>query len=136
MRLLKESVLQVWKARQAEVRSDIANAERQARAIQNKLDRLDEAFLFERSIGIETYDRHSEKLRAELTLVRMDRHAGHLDELDVEGVLTFAERILPLIAVIETSGVSAPKATSRFGFGKRWLEKFRRPFGGLQEPEL
>jgi hypothetical protein len=98
MRLLKESVLQVWKVRQAEVRSDIANAERQARTIQNKLDRLDEAFLFERSISIETYDRHAEKLRAELTLVRMDRHAGHLDELDVEGVLAFAERILPRTA--------------------------------------
>ena len=30
---------------------------------QDKLDRLDEAFLFERSIDIYTYDRHAEKLR-------------------------------------------------------------------------
>ena len=76
----------------------IANAERAAKAIQDKLDRLDEAFLFERSIDIETYDRHAEKLREELTLARMDRHSGQLDELDVEGILAFAERVLPRAA--------------------------------------
>ena len=98
MRLLKESVLQIWKARKAAVREEIANAERAAKAIQDKLDRLDEAFLFERSIDIETYDRHAEKLREELTLARIDRHSGQLDELDVEGILAFAERVLPRAA--------------------------------------
>ena len=87
MRLLKESVLQIWKARKAAVREEIATAERAAKAIQDKLDRLDEAFLFERSIDIETYDRHAEKLREELTLARIDRHSGQVDELDVEGIL-------------------------------------------------
>jgi site-specific DNA recombinase len=95
MRLLKESVLQIWKARKAAVREELATAERAAKAIQDKLDRLDEAFLFERSIDIDTYDRHAEKLREELTLVRIERHSGHLDELDVEGILAFAERVLP-----------------------------------------
>src|SRR5262249_55938205 len=55
-------------------------------------------FLFERSIDIETYDRHAEKLREELTLARMDRHSDQLEELDVEGILAFAERILPRAA--------------------------------------
>ena len=45
--------------------------------------------------GGETYDRHAEKLREELTLARIDRHSGQLEELDVEGILGFAERILP-----------------------------------------
>ena len=95
---LKESVLQIWKARKAAVSEETAIAERAAKAIQEKLDRLDEAFLFERSIEIETYDRHAEKLREELTLARMDRHSGQLDELDVEGILAFAERVLPRAA--------------------------------------
>lgn len=60
MRLLKKSVLEIWKARKAAVRDEIAQAERAARVIKGKLDRLDEAFLFERSIDIETYDRHAE----------------------------------------------------------------------------
>jgi Recombinase zinc beta ribbon domain/Recombinase len=51
MRLLKESVLQIWKARKVAVRE-------------------------------------------ELTLVRIERHSGQLDELDVEGILAFAERVL------------------------------------------
>ncbi len=98
MRLLKESVQLVWKARNTAVRDEIAIAERAAKAIQDKLDRLDEAFLFERSIDIETYDRHAEKLREELTLARIDCHSGQLDELDVEGILAFAERVLPRAA--------------------------------------
>jgi site-specific DNA recombinase len=95
MRLLKESVLQIWKTRKAAVRDEIAAAERAAKTIQEKLDRLDEAFLFERSIDIERYDRHAEKLREELTLARIDRHSGQLEELDVEGILAIAERVLP-----------------------------------------
>ena len=86
-------MLQIWKARKAAVSEEIAIAERSAKAIHDKLNRLDEAFLFERSIDIETYDRHTEKLREELTLARIDRHSGQLDELDVEGILTFAERV-------------------------------------------
>ena len=74
MRWVKESVLQIWKKRKASVQADLANSAKSAKAIQEKLDRLDQAFLFERSIDIETYDRHAEKLREELTLVRIDRH--------------------------------------------------------------
>jgi hypothetical protein len=71
MRLLKESVLRIWKARKAAVREELDRAERAAKAIQEKHDHL--AFFFERSIDIETYDRHAEKLREELTLARIDR---------------------------------------------------------------
>jgi hypothetical protein len=48
--LTKESVLQIWKARKAAVHEEIATAERATKVIQEKLDRLDEAFLFDRSI--------------------------------------------------------------------------------------
>ena len=36
--------------------------------------------------------------REELTLVRIYRHSGQLEELDVEGILAFAERVLPRAA--------------------------------------
>jgi hypothetical protein len=81
------------------VRDEIAMAERATKTLQEKLDRLDEAFLFDRSIDIETYDRHAEKLREELTLARIERHSGQLEELDVEGILAFAERVLPRAAI-------------------------------------
>ena len=98
MRLLKESVTELWKARVVAAREEIAAADQRAKAVQQKLNRLDEAFLYERSIDIETYDRHTEKLREELTLLKIDRHADELDELDVQGVLAFAERVLPRAA--------------------------------------
>jgi hypothetical protein len=48
------------------------------KAIQQKLDRLDEAFLFAQSIDIDTYDRHKDKdkMRQELTLLEIDGHSG------------------------------------------------------------
>jgi hypothetical protein len=60
-----------------------------------RLDRLDEAFLYERSIDIDTYDRQHDRLREELTLAQMERHVRELEEMDVEGILAFAERVLP-----------------------------------------
>ena len=63
----------IWKSRKTAVREELDRAERAAKAIQDKLDCFDEAFLFERSIDIDTYDRHAEKLREELTLARIER---------------------------------------------------------------
>jgi hypothetical protein len=34
----------------------------------------------------------------ESTLVQIDRHGSHLEELDVEGIIAFAERVLPRTA--------------------------------------
>ena len=39
--------------------------------------------------------RERDKLREELTLAQMDRHSRELEEMDVEGILAFAERVLP-----------------------------------------
>jgi site-specific DNA recombinase len=95
MRLVKEHVLRAWEQRKAELCRDVADTERQTKAIQQKLDRLDEAFLFAQSIDIDTYDRHKDKLRQELTLLQIDQHSDQLEEFDVEGILAFAERVLP-----------------------------------------
>jgi hypothetical protein len=58
-------------------------AQRAAKAIQDKRDRLDEAFLFERSIDIETYERHAEKFRED----------GELDEVAVEVILGRSQNV-------------------------------------------
>ena len=95
MRSVKDRVLHAWRDLKADAKQRIAEVERRQKAIQEKLDRLDEAFLYERTIDIERYDRHRDKLREELTLVQMGRHGTELEELDVEGILAFAERVLP-----------------------------------------
>ena len=95
MRLVKDRVLRAWREMQGDAKQRIAEIERRQKAIREKLDRLDQAFLFERTIDIDTYDRHRDKLREELTLVQIDRHSSELEEMDVEGILAFAERVLP-----------------------------------------
>src|SRR6266852_4703005 len=53
------------------------------------------AFLSSETIAITTYGRERDKLREALTLAKIDHHAEAVEELDVEGILAFAERILP-----------------------------------------
>ena len=39
--------------------------------------------------------RQRDRLREELTLAEIDRHGSKVEEFDVEGILNFAERVLP-----------------------------------------
>lgn len=98
MRLVKDRVLLAWRTLRAESRTVAATAERQVRTIQERLDRLDDAFLFAQSIDQQTYDRQRDKLREELALARVAQHQAAVEDLDVEGILNFAERVLPSAA--------------------------------------
>lgn len=71
------------------------NVARSVSLIQAKLDKLDDAFLFQARIDSETYERQRDRLREDLTIAKMAKHSTDLDELDVEGILAFAERVLP-----------------------------------------
>jgi site-specific DNA recombinase len=54
MRLVKDRVLSAWREMQGDTKQRIAEIERRQKAIREKLDRLDQAFLFERTIDIDT----------------------------------------------------------------------------------
>ena len=95
MRVLKEHVFRLWHEHKAEVRRQVREVERRAKAIQQKLDQLDEMFIYARTIDQATYDRQRDKLRERFTLTQIERHASELEGLDVEGILAFAEPVLP-----------------------------------------
>jgi hypothetical protein len=95
MRLVKDRILHVWEQRRAAANDRTAEQQRRVSAIQRKMDKLDEAVLYSDAIDVTTYGRQRDKLREELTLAKIDHHAEAVDELDVEGSLAFAERILP-----------------------------------------
>jgi hypothetical protein len=84
-----------WEQRRAEANERTTEQEQRVKAIQQKLDRVDEAFLYSESIDLTSYSRQRDKLREELTLAQIDRHTEAVDELDLQGILAFAERILP-----------------------------------------
>ncbi len=95
MRLVKDRILHVWEQRRAEANDRTVEEQRRVSVIQQKMDKLDEAFLYSEAIDVTTYGRQRDKLREELTFAKIDHHAEAVDELDVEGILAFAERILP-----------------------------------------
>lgn len=95
MRLVNDRILQIWGQVRAELRERAAAADRAVKAITDKLDRLDEAYLFARAIDQQTYQRQRDKLREELTLAKVSQHSEATEEMDVDGLLAFAERILP-----------------------------------------
>jgi len=98
MRLVKDRVLYVWQQVTSEIKERAAESERRVKAIQHKLDRLDEAYLFAQTIDLTSYGRQRDKLREELTLAQIDHHNESVEELDVQGILAFAERVLPRAA--------------------------------------
>ena len=101
MRLVKEYILTAWRSLRDELCSAVAAAERRIRSLADRLDRLDEAFLFAQSIDPDD-ERQRNKLRQELALARVERHATTLEDLDVEGILAFAEEVLPSAAKLWT----------------------------------
>jgi hypothetical protein len=71
------------------------------------MHKLDEALLYSEAIDVTTDGRQRDKLREELTLAQIDHHAEATDELDVQGILAFAERILPRAS--DPVGPSVPR---------------------------
>ena len=57
-----------------------------------RLDRIDEAFLHERSIDRQTYERQRDQLREQVALAEIELNDAVLDQLDIDGVLAFAEQ--------------------------------------------
>jgi len=75
MRLVKDRILCVWEQRRAEAKDRTTEQQRRVSAIQQKLDKLDEAFLYSEAIDVTTYGRQRDKLREELTLAKIDHHS-------------------------------------------------------------
>ena len=94
MRLFREIVLDCWKDRQVGAKRLRTAAERGIATLRQKLERLDEAFIYRQAVDQTTYDGQRDRLREELALAELELHEVRLEELDVEGVLAFAEHLL------------------------------------------
>ena len=65
MRLVKDRILYVCEQRRAEAKDRTGEQEKRVKLIQQKLDRLDDAFLFAQSIDAQSYERQRDRLREE-----------------------------------------------------------------------
>ena len=58
------------------------------------MERLEGAFIYERSISQETYERQRDRVQEELAIAELELHEARIDKLDVEGLLGFAEHLI------------------------------------------
>ena len=94
MGLLNALVLDVWKDRQSESERLRRELESVVRHKQERLDRVDEAFLYERSIDRQSYERQRSQLREQVALAELELNDRAIGQLDVKGVLAFAEHVM------------------------------------------
>ena len=94
VRLFNEIVLDVWKEKQAQNLALSTSLQHQIEDLKGRKERLEEAFLYERAVDRETYERQRDKLNEQIVLAEMQEHDAKLEGYDVEGVLNFAEHVI------------------------------------------
>ena len=94
MRVFRAIVMDVWQSRRASAEQIIADLTARLAGLQRREALLEEAFLFARSIGAATYERQRDKVRGEIALARIELEDAKLEEIDLDGVLGFAEHVL------------------------------------------
>ena len=72
-------------------------------------DTLDEAYLFTK-IDRATYERQRDKIRGELALAELELQERTIDEIDLDGVLAFAEHVLTNVSRLWQEASPADKA--------------------------
>jgi site-specific DNA recombinase len=94
LKLFNEIVLDVWHARQRDCLTLTASLQTRIEELQTKQERIEEAFLFEKSIDRGAYERQRDKVRESLLLAEMDLRDAKVSECDVEGLLEYAGEVI------------------------------------------
>jgi site-specific DNA recombinase len=94
VRLFREIVLDVWKQKQTDAVETRHRLQRNLDDLLGKKDRIVDAFLHRGLIDQRTYQRQVDKLDEDITLAETALHDARLDELNIEGVVAFAEHVL------------------------------------------
>jgi hypothetical protein len=87
--LFREIVADVWRTQRENLANLRQGVEHQRRTLRTRLDRLDQAFLFEKAIDRESYERQRDLLRDELAIAELDLPAAQNSEGSLASVLGF-----------------------------------------------
>ncbi len=93
MRLFKEIVRQVWKQRVAASESVLRAAKGKLAELENRKNRLVD-FLLEGRLDQQTYDEETMRLRGEIESAERELREADLEQMDLEAVLAFAEKLV------------------------------------------
>jgi site-specific DNA recombinase len=94
LQLFNEIVLDVWRQKQRQCLTASVTLQANLDELNQNRERLEEAFLYDKVIDQQTYDRQKDKLDESLMLVEMDLRDAKASECDVEGVLNYAQHVI------------------------------------------
>ena len=94
LKLFNEVVLDVWKEKQSQNYLLNASLEQNIKNLKDLKEQLEDAFIFKKTIGQETYQRQLDKLDEQIMLAEMKEREAKLEGYDVESVLNFAEHVI------------------------------------------
>jgi site-specific DNA recombinase len=94
MGLFRAIVLDVWRTRREDAGRLRQQLEGRLADVQGRESLLEEAFLYERKIDAAAYERQRDKLRETIGLIRIELEEARIEEIDVEGILAYAEHVL------------------------------------------
>ncbi|MBM3778297.1 MAG: hypothetical protein FJW23_08670 [Acidimicrobiia bacterium] len=123
LRLFNAVVLDAWKTERAHAEEMRAAYEQRAEDVRRNLQRVEDAFLIDRSIDERSYWDMRDRLREQLALAEMTATEARNEHLDVEGVLAFAEHVLGNAAALWANASPANRRqlqTALFPKGLSW----------------
>lgn len=91
--LFRRIVLDIWEEKRQDVAAQRAAAERKIVELKRRKDQLLEAFIYQKAIDQDTYQDQLAKLNESLVLAEMEQHGQRTDELDIEAVLAYTEKV-------------------------------------------
>lgn len=94
LKLFTAIVLDVWKEKQAQTITLNASLRQHLEDLNQRKDRLDETFIYEKTIDRVTYERQLDKLNEQIMLAEMQERDAKLEAYDVDTVLNFAEHVM------------------------------------------
>ena len=98
VRLFREIVLDAFQDRHLEMVHLRRHLDRKLEDIRLRKDRVVDAFVHDGLLDRGTYEEQLARLNEEMTMARLRRNEAETDELDVEGILEFGERLLLHVA--------------------------------------
>ncbi len=100
LKLFRAIVLDVWRAEQGKARGLRQLRTARVGELQARLERLEEAFIYERAIDKRVYQRQRDRVQQDLASAERDLDDARIRQWDVEGILAFAEHLIANIAAV------------------------------------
>lgn len=94
VRLIEESLLEIWHELRAESTQQAATAKKRIAELERRKQRLVQAYVYDQAIDRPTYDRELTTLDEALTFANLELRDAELEDLDLEASLGYARCLL------------------------------------------